>query len=1277
MPLLPGATLEQLIQSTGQRFTVERIVQISSQVCRGLQAAHDQGLVHRDLKPSTIFVMTDDTVKIIDFGVVHLADTKSATSIKGTLHYMAPEQLDLRPATALSDIFSLSVVCYEALTGRKPFARKTEGEVVEAIRTYIPPPASEVNAAVNQMVSRTVHKGMAKQPWHRFSSAREFGDTLQRAIRGEPIERFDRAKIQPRIERMKKACAEGDYQFGLEILTELESEGHIDPDMAVLRIQLEQGMRERTIRQLLDSARTRMEEGEYPLALQKIQDVLNIDSTNMDALHLKKQIERQRSEKQIENWMRLVREHLDNRLYSQARQGLQEILKINSTHAKARELIAEIDRTEQQAAKIKEEKQKLYDAALTAYRNGQISTALSKLEHILEINRRSPDSATSDRDAQYQSFYNQIRSERDSARNAYAEGRQQLLDHNFARALEICEEFLQKHPDDPLFQALKIEVEETQRQEQSAAVAELNRRIDSEPDLDKKYEIVKEAVERYPNEQHFKSSLKSVRDRRDLVNSIAGRARQFEEQAQFNDAAGQWDILRNIYPLYPGLDFEVERVSRRREEQIRNERKVRWVEQVDRQFAVGQYAKARDLCEEALQDFPGDSEISRLRSLAEQGIERSVEAGALLERSHELCAQQRYGEALDALRKAEHLDPPNAAIRAALLGALTQSAREVLDKDWRQAEPLIREANEIDGSDPIVRALSSLIDDHKRQDAVNTILIEARTLQAAGEVQAALNRVETGLQTYPNELRLSQLDHTLRAAAAGERRGTVGDSRRDTGEQMPVATTTQMTVTVSADPLTSTAMVRTPAIKHSPPAGMAPRSAKRIPAWWGWSAAAAIVVVATALFLAKPRSSGPQVNSAPAQAPPVSTSGWIPLQIDLPFDINLLSASPLRVSLTIQANVPDGTIYINGIALNKSLINGKRVVALAPGTYRVKVAQTGYQDAPEQEVRIAVEDTHLKPLVFTLAAIPQTAKFSIAGGPAGADVLVDGKRIGNVAAGGGFSAEVGPGSHSLTLRKQAFEDLSFAREFKAGDAMTFNASGMRAFGTLALNISPPAARVSYQHEGDPGVSTGNEQSVPVKAGSYTITAEAEKFKPHTETVVVQPGKVVNVSWNLEPVPAPIQKRLTPSRVFENGSAWSTDQSGWWVHDGKGYSFARSRQGNFIFDILKEEHTTFLKNRARKVLFVADYKDETERILYTIDEHNLTRKVYSQAHSTDDVKVPHHMEAGGAYRISIEITPATVIIRDRNGKVLDSMKRTGVPGKFGFLDQVTLSAAAAP
>ena len=773
MPLLPGNTLDYIIKNESQRLTVSRVVEIMCQACRGLQAAHDQGLVHRDLKPSNIFVMDDDTAKIIDFGVAHLADVRSVTGIKGTFQYMAPEQTYMAsgqddPSQAVSpraDIFSLAVVCYESLTGRKPFARHTEGDTIEAIRTHIPPAASEINHDVNNLISRTVHKAMAKQPWHRFASAKEFSDTLQRAMRNEPIERFDRAKIQPRIERVKKAYAEGDNQFAMEILTELESEGHIDTDMPVLRMQIEQSIRQRSIRQLLESARTRMEGDEHPLALQKLGEVLQLDPNNADALSLRTKIERQRSEKQIEGWFRLVEEHRQNQLFSQAKQGLQEILKIDSTNTRARTMLAEIDKTEQEISKFREEKQRLYDSAMDAYKDGEISTALSKLERGLDVSRRPNARAlTTELDAQYQSFYNQVRSERDAARNAYAEGRKSLEDKNTIRALEICEEYLQKHPTDPMFQALKLEAEEMQRHDQSAAIAEVNRRADSEPDLDKKFNLIQEACERFPNEPHFKSSLKLIRDRRDLVNSIVARARQYEERGQYAEATNQWDILRNIYPVYPGLEFEVERLARGREQHANAENKARWMERIDAHFASGEYSKARNVIQEALVEFPNDKELEGLVQLAEQGIRRSAEAGVLLAKGNEFCAAKNYTEGLEALRNAERLDPRNGPIRATLLSYLVENARQLITKDWRAAEPLIQEASALNSEDPVVRSLNSLLESNKRQEGINNILVEARGLQASDDIPAALRKVEQGLAEYPNEVRLSQLHNTLRAA---------------------------------------------------------------------------------------------------------------------------------------------------------------------------------------------------------------------------------------------------------------------------------------------------------------------------------------------------------------------------------------------------------------------------------------------------------------------------------------------------------------------------------
>jgi serine/threonine-protein kinase len=765
MPLLPGVTLSKLIEASSPRLTVERVIGIIDQVCRGLQAAHERGLVHRDIKPSNIFVMEDDTAKIIDFGVVYLGGSHSITGQKGTLQYMAPEQVDMKGASPVTDLFSLGVVCYETLTGRKPFARKTPAETAEAIRRYIPPPILEINPSVSQLVSMVIHKAMAKQPLHRFSSARDFGDTLQKAYRNQPIERFDRAKIQPRIERAKKALAEGDSDFASEILTELESEGLIDPEIGLVRAKIDQASRQRKIRQLLEAARTRLEQDEIPLALEKLQEILEIDPDNADAHALRRSVEKQRNERQIEGWLNLARRHLDRHDFAEARQALTEVLKIRPSDAIALELLNESDRREQDALRIRTEKEQLYGSAMKAYQNGEVSTALSKLERLLDLGRQTPDAAVPDRDAIYQGFYNQVRSDRDAIHNAYEEARRHLMEQNFARTLYICDEFISRYPSDAIFQALKLEAVEQQRQELSGYIAEIGRRVDAEPDLDRKVNILKEAGERYPNEQQFQQSIKLIRDRRDLVNSIVAKARYYEEKSLFTEAIGQWDILRNIYPKYPGIEVEVSQLIERRDDQVKEEARSRLIEQIDRSLDGGDFARARELAAGALAESPQDHELAGLERLARQGLERSLEARNLCDAAQELSTAGRFEEATENLRRALELDPKSRGIREALVNALAEQARRLVEKgDWRTAEPLLQQASELDATHAPTRRLRTLITDNKRKEFVSQCLAEARDLQAAGDLEAALAKVGLGLAQYPNESRLAQLQATLQAS---------------------------------------------------------------------------------------------------------------------------------------------------------------------------------------------------------------------------------------------------------------------------------------------------------------------------------------------------------------------------------------------------------------------------------------------------------------------------------------------------------------------------------
>src|SRR5208337_2875891 len=175
----------------------------------------------------------------------------------------------------------------------------------------------------------------------------------------------------------------------------------------------------------------------------------------------------------------------------------------------------------------------------------------------------------------------------DAMNSAYQGARRLLGEANFPAALSVCDQYLSKYPGHALFQAVKFDIEEKQRQELSARIAEVDRRVEAEPNLDKRVDILKEALDLHPQEPHFERALRLTGEKRDLVNSIVAKARLHEERSQFTDALAQWEILRTIYSQYPGLNFEIDRLGKRREQHARSEAKARWVKQIDQQIAAG------------------------------------------------------------------------------------------------------------------------------------------------------------------------------------------------------------------------------------------------------------------------------------------------------------------------------------------------------------------------------------------------------------------------------------------------------------------------------------------------------------------------------------------------------------------------------------------------------------------------------------------------------------------------------------------------------------------
>src|SRR5215469_7411289 len=1015
MPLLPGQPLDALIRNPGHRLTVERIVEIVTQACRGLKAAHERGLVHRDLKPSNIFVMEDDSVKIIDFGAAHMVDSRSQSSgfQKGTLLYMAPEQTQFKPVSPQSDIFSLVVVCYEALTRRQPFRGTREEDVIQAILKHIPPPASEINPGVSDVMSRVVHKAMAKQAWNRYDSAREFGETLQKALRNEPIELFDPTRIQPRIQRAAKALESGDYQFAAEIVSELEAEGNIDPQLSLLRTQIDQVIRQRTIAQLLEGARARFEEEEDPLALQKIQEVLQLDANNVAALSLKSKIEERRSEKQIEKWLRLARQHVDNHAYSHAREALQNVVQIRSTEARALRMLAEVEADEKDYLRIRQQKTQAYQSALNAWKNGEISEALSRMDLVLELDRRAPDTSSPETSSAYQNFYNKVRSEYDAINSAYAQAQKALAERDCAGALKICQEYLTKYPNHALFQAFQVEVQEQQRQQLSAFIAEIDRQLDSERDLDAKIHLLRDALAQCPGEVHFERALRIVSDKRDLVNSILARARAHEAESQFTEAIGDMEILRTIYAPYPGLQFEIERLQKRREQQSRDAAKASWVEQIDRQLGTGNYARALELLQKAKAEFTNDPELVELERLALQSLERATQAEELLSRGLQLCQDGQFDPGLDALRQAYRLDNRNPGVRAALRDNLIEHARLSLDSDWKTAESLISDALGFDPNHALARSLQIQIQDRKRNESIAECASQARRLQSEGRLEDASLTIERALASYPAEPRLTVVRDTLNKelAQAERQRGRVRDleDARGLQKQMVTAATDDLPsiyeksrVYVERYPedpeLQSIAHEigrvvkergadRKPQVRESEPDRGQQSSLleklRAVPAWFlasgatKWTAASVLVLLLGALVW--------KLTPSHSPGPP----------------------GPVLVPVQISTSPAGATIRLNGESRGTSDLH----LELAPGEYQVEAELAGFATAKQP---LHVQSGASPRIDLALNPLPAPIRIS-APNLGGGTVWLDDRQVGTLESGSVVLPGVEDGDHTLRI----------------------------------------------------------------------------------------------------------------------------------------------------------------------------------------------------------------------------------------------------------------------
>jgi serine/threonine-protein kinase len=355
MEFLEGESLDALIRC-GRGISLEEKLNIVIQACNALAYAHEQEIVHRDIKPGNVMLLKDGTVKLVDFGIARIGREHITRTgqLLGSIQYMSPEQIQDSPVDLRTDIFSTGVMLYQLLTYQLPFEGKDAGETLLKIIHDPPPPLGRFLSAYPPELDDIVQRVLAKNPDERYQTATDLAFDLSHVQ-----ERLKRERVSEYLEAVEVSVAEGQWVKAKDQLVQLlkidRQNVRAGDLLREVQQQIQKQQRSERIRDLQSQAEQAIAGDRWGEALRYLDSAVGLDETNAQLRELRDAVrEKKKRTDQMSELLARAKSAFDTEDLEDALATVKQALAVDSESRDARDLHAVIAKELAERAKLKQ-----------------------------------------------------------------------------------------------------------------------------------------------------------------------------------------------------------------------------------------------------------------------------------------------------------------------------------------------------------------------------------------------------------------------------------------------------------------------------------------------------------------------------------------------------------------------------------------------------------------------------------------------------------------------------------------------------------------------------------------------------------------------------------------------------------------------------------------------------------------------------------------------------------------------------------------------------------